>query len=419
MSRLSIWTISFEAWKERPILGYGQENFSYIYASKFIPEKMWMLESWYDRSHDVFFDWLVAAGALGLISYLALYVVALWLMWRRKSEMPLRERAILTGALVGYFVHNIFVFDNLISYILFFFLLAYIAWKTGNRGDIQSGKSVSDDQMNMLYLPVVALIFVAVLYTMVYRPFMVNRLLVRGLDINRLIQSMPFADAVAVQQQAFEKAISLHVVGSEEAREQFLQTTVRMSQITIPADVSVEDRQKSVQALNNLITSARKDVEASYEAHQNDVRMLSIYGMFYNGINDGVSAEKVLTRAHEIAPKKQLVSFDLVRAYLIQGKTNEAYALAKETYDLAPAYGDAAKMYLLASVYAKKWNETKAYLASKNMVVPFDSDILSGLVSTKQITLAIQLLNDFKKTNPQYTTQVDAYIKELLASPVR
>jgi O-antigen ligase len=418
-SRLSIWKISYEAWKEKPILGYGQENFSYIYASKFIPEKMWNLESWYDRSHDVFFDWLVAAGALGLLSYLSLYVVALWLMWRKGSAMPARERAILTGALAGYFVHNIFVFDNLISYILFFFLLSYIAWKTGARGDVQNGKHISEDQMNMLYLPIVAIVALVSLYTVIYKPYMVNRLLVRGLDVNRLVQKMPFAEAVRVQQISFEKAIALHVGGSEEAREQFYQTTLRMSQVTIPEDVPAEDKQKSVQVLSTLVASARKDIETSYEAHKNDVRMLSIYGMFYNGINDGVSAEKVLSRAHELAPKKQLVSFDLIRAYLIQGKNAEAYALAKETYDFAPEYGTAAKMYQLAAVYAGKWNEAKAYIASKGQPTTFDADVLSAMVATKQIGLAIQLLNDLKKMSPEYAAQVDAYIKQLLAAPAK
>lgn len=418
-SRLSIWTISLEAWKERPILGYGQDNFSYIYASKFLPEKMWNLESWYDRSHNVFFDWLVAAGALGLIAYLSLYAIALWLMWRKKNDMPFREKAILTGALAGYFVHNIFVFDNLLSYILFFFLLAYIAFRTGARGEVHNGKVASDDQMNMLYLPAVGILLIATMYVLVHRPFVVNKNLVKGLDINRLIQTMSFADAVKVQQAAFEKAIALHTLGSEEAREQYLQTTVRIAQVTIPDDVPAEDKLKSVQAINALIEGARKDIENSYEAHKNDVRMLSIYGMFYNGIGDGVSAEKVLTQAHMIAPKKQLVSFDLVRAYLLVGKTNEAYTLARETFDSAPVYGDAAKIYLLSSVYAKKWGEARVYLTSKGQTVPFDADILSALVSTKQITLAIQLLNELKQTSPEYTAQVDAYIKQLLAAPAK
>jgi len=196
-----------------------------------------------------------------------------------------------------------------------------------------------------------------------------------------------------------------------------LQTAIRMAQVTIPAEVSAEDRQKTVQALNDLVAGVRKDIDTSLETHQNDVRMLSIYGMFYLGINDGVAAETILARAHALAPKKQLVSFDLVRAYLLQNKTSEAYALARETFDLAPEYVQAGKIYLLASVYDKKWNEARAYVASRGTVVPFDSDILAALVATKQTTLAIALLNELKKTNPEYTAQVDAYIKQLLASP--
>jgi O-antigen ligase len=419
MSRLSIWKISYEAWKERPILGYGQENFSYIYASKFIPEKMWNLESWYDRSHDVFFDWLIAGGILGLLSYLSLYVVAMWLMWRKASPMPYNERAIITGLLAGYFIHNIFVFDNLISYIHFFFLLSYIAWKTGTRGEVHAGKAVSEDTINTMFAPAAGILFLATAYFMVWQPFMVNRNLVRGLDITRLVQNMPFADAVKVQQASFQKAIAARTAGSEEAREQFLQTAIRMIQVNIPADVSAEDKQKTVQALNDLIVSARTDIENSYDAYANDVRMLSIYGMFYLGVNDGVSAEKVLSRAHELAPNKQLISFDLVRAYLTQNKTVEAYTLAKETFDLAPEYGQAAKMYLLAGVYAKKWSEATSYIASKGQKVSFDPDILSGMVATKQTTLAIQYLSELKKTNPEYAAQVDAYIKELLAGTAK
>jgi O-antigen ligase len=419
MSRLSIWKISFEAWKERPVLGYGQENFSNIYAEKFIPEKMWNLESWYDRSHDVFFDWLVAAGALGLISYLALYVVALWVMWGKKNDMPFRERAILTGALAGYFVHNIFVFDNLVSYILFFLLLAYIAFRTGTRGEVERGVVVSQDKMNMLYAPLTGIVLLVVIYMMIYRPFMVNRLLVRGLDVNRLVQNMSFADAVKVQQAAFEQAVALNTLGTEEAREQFLQTTVRMSQVTIPDDVPLADKQKTVQALNDLITSARQEVINAYPTHKDDVRALSIYGMFYNGIGDGISAEKVLSEAHTLAPKKQLISFDLIRAYLLQNKVQDAYTLAQQTFDIAPVYPDAAKYYLITAAYAKKWEEARTHVVAAGQTVQFDTDALSALISTKQTTLAIQFLNDLKASNPQYAAQVDAYIKQILAGTAK
>lgn len=414
-SRLSIWKISYEAFKERPILGYGQDNFITIFASKFDPVKMSNLEPWYDRSHDVFFDWLIAAGALGLISYLSLYAVALWLMWFKKHDMPFREKAILTGALAGYFVHNVFVFDNLMSYIVFILLLAYIAMRTDARGGITHGKIPNDETINYVWSPLVGVAFLATLYFVVYQPVRVNHLLVQGLDINRLIQSMSFADAVKVQQDAFTKAIAMHTTGSEEAREQFLQTTVRMAQVTIPEDVPAEDKQRTAQALNSLIGAARADVEASYDSHKDDVRALSIFGSFYIGVGDGVSAERVLSRAHELAPNKQLISFDLVRAYLLENKMDQAYQLSKETFDLAPEYKDAAKVYLLTSVYAKKWSEGKAYVTSKGGDTSFDPDVLNALVNSKQTQLAIQYLNELKKEHPEYGSQVDAYIKQLLA----
>lgn len=417
MSRLSIWKISYEAFKERPILGYGQDNFDYIFARKFIPEKMWMLEAWYDRSHDVFFDWLVAAGLLGLIAYLSLYVIALYLMWIRKNDMPFKEKAILTGALAGYFVHNIFVFDNLISYVLFFALLAYIAFRTGTRGEVHGGTPVREDTMNMLWLPLVGVVLVAMQYYVNYVPLHVNQLLVKGLDVNRLMQTMQFKDVVQVQKQAFQQAVAAHTLGSTEAREQFMQSAARMAQINIPSDISAQDRQVAVSAIGDLVNAARQDASDSYEANKDNVRMLSIYGMFFNGIGDGSSAEKILSRAHDLAPKKQLISFDLTRAYLLEGKNDQAYELAKQTYELAPAYTDAARVFVLAAVYDKKWNDMSATLAAQGQTTPFDADVLNALVGTGQTSLAIQLLNQLKTTNPQYAGQIDTYIKQLLAAP--
>lgn len=414
-SRLAIWQISFEAWKERPILGYGQDNFSYIYARKFIPEKMWNLEAWYDRSHDVFFDWLVAGGILGLLSYLSLYFVALYLMWRRKNEMSFREKAILTGVIAGYFVHNIFVFDNMTSYILFFALLAYISTRTKENHDIHhKGFSISEEQINLLYAPAIGILLVVAFYYVNYKPFLVDKYLIQGMDINRLIQKMPFAEAVKVQEDSFVKAIGLNTLGSEETREQFLQMGVRLAQVNIPQDISEADRKASLDAVQSFIKAVRDDIDASLPTHKEDVRMLSIYGTFYNGTGDPVSAEKILYLAHTLAPKKQLISFDLIRAYLMQNKMGEAYSLATETYDDQPIYPTAAKWYALAAVYAGKWNEARAHMLEKGQIMPFDQDVLKALVDTKQIGLAIQLLNEFKKTNPEYSAQIDNYIKQLI-----
>jgi hypothetical protein len=137
--------------------------------------------------------------------------------------------------------------------------------------------------------------------------------------------------------------------------------------------------------------------------------------MFYNGIGDPVNGEQVLTLAHNIAPKKQLISFDLIRSYLLESKYKEAYALATQTYDLEPAYQDAQKWYVLSAVYAGAFKEARSHVMANGQTIPFDGDVLNAIVSTGQIPLAIELLNEVKKESPQYSQQIDAYIKNLLA----
>jgi O-antigen ligase len=414
-SRLSMWKISYDAWKEKPLLGYGQDNFSYIFARKFMPEKMCNLEPWYDRSHDVFFDWLVAAGALGLITYLSLYGVAMWFMWKQENGIPLSEKALLTGALVGYFIHNVFVFDNLISYILFFTLLAYITVRSRKEALPTGHQLVNNDNMNLLIIPVVGLGLLITLYCVNYRPIVANHLVIRAMSLGEYAKTMPFADAVKLSQDSFTQAIAMNTLGSEEAREQFLQMAVRVGQIKLPDTLPQGDKQAAVTAINNYLLAARKDILASFEEHKEDVRMLSIYGMFFNGTNDPVSAETALKQAYQFAPNKQLLAFDLVRSLLMQKKFTEAYDLALHTYDLSITCNDALKWYMMAAAYAGKYDEAHAYAVSKGQTPVVDVDTIAGVVNAGQVRTAISMLEEYKKANPTQAVQIDAYINQLLA----
>lgn len=418
-SRLSMWKISYQAWKERPILGYGQDNFTTVFASKFIPEKMWFLEPWYDRSHDVFFDWLIAAGILGLLSYLSLYVVAFWLMWVKKNDMPLREKAILTGMLVGYFIHNVFVFDNLTSYILFALFLAYIGIRTSIAIDHVHHRAthISDENMKLLWAPLVGIVLVVTQYFVNYRPLLVNKLLLQGLDANRLMQTMSFSDVLKVQLESFQQAINMNTLGSTEAREQFSQTALRMSLVNIPAEVPPEERKVIVERMNEFIGAVKDDITKTFPRYKNDARMLSIFGIFYNGIGDAASAETILTQAHTIAPSKQLISFDLIRSYLIQKKYAEAYALSRETYELARVNTDAMKWYLISALYSGSYKEAKQNILTTRDSIPFDEDLLNSAMSLGQVSVAVEMLNDLKKARPEVAAQVDAFLKQIQSAP--
>lgn len=415
MSRLSIWTISYEAFKEKPLLGYGQDNFSHIFAAKFIPEKMWNLEPWYDRSHNVFFDWLVAAGVLGLASYLSLFVVAFYLMWNKKSLMPHRERAILSGAFIGYFVHNIFVFDNLTSYIIFFTLLVYVIVRS--KGDAPE-VHVKDSDASVLE-PVVFIALLVSLYYMVYQPYHVSTLTVRAMDINRYIQTMPFSDVLKQSQDAFLAAIDMNTLGSLEAEEQFMQVGPKLALVTLPATLSPNERAVATQAINGLVDAIKTHISSVYEKKKNDPRALAIFGNALGTLGAFAEAEPILVQANTIAPKKQLISFDLIRTYLALGKYPQAAALAEQTYRDAPDYPDAVKWYLTSAALAHTYEAAEATIAADGKMIPADADVVRALVTSGQVKLALNLLANIKKANPQYTAEIDAFIKEILAQPIK
>ena len=123
-TRFTIWNMAFKGVLERPLTGYGQEGFNYIF-NKYYDPSLYKQEQWFDRAHNAFIDWLSAGGLPAFLLYLSLFGSAILLLWK-SSELSRPERIALTAALVGYAIHNFFVFDNLYSYIYFFALLALI-----------------------------------------------------------------------------------------------------------------------------------------------------------------------------------------------------------------------------------------------------------------------------------------------------
>ncbi len=116
--------MALEGVAERPIVGWGQEGFNYVF-NKYYDPSLYAQEAWFDRAHNAFIDWLTAGGIPAFLLYLSLFGTAITLLWR-SSELSRPERIALTAALVGYGVHNLFVFDNLYSYVYFFVILALI-----------------------------------------------------------------------------------------------------------------------------------------------------------------------------------------------------------------------------------------------------------------------------------------------------
>jgi O-antigen ligase len=121
LPRLRAWGTVWQGFAERPVFGWGQENFNVV-VTKFHPAPMDEPNQWYDRAHNQFLDWLIAGGFPMFALYVSLFALAGWAVI--VSSLSILARAALVGLLAAYIFNNLLFFDGLICAMYFWLSLA-------------------------------------------------------------------------------------------------------------------------------------------------------------------------------------------------------------------------------------------------------------------------------------------------------
>lgn len=420
-----VWPMAIKGWQERPIFGWGQENFNYIFNANYNPE-MWPHEQWFDRAHSVFLDWLTASGAVGLLAYISLYIISIIAIW--KSTLSIAEKSVLTGLIVGYAIHNVFVFDNLASYAFFFAILGFTgSLKEGKPIKLFGTKAVHLDVVEHVVAPVVIIVLVFGLYFLNVRPLQANV---------RLLGSLQSCNSAKPEVVTFENALSVNsYMANQEVREQLLSCTGNVVQ------GSYSDSTK-----RSFLDLTEKEIKAQIEATPKDARIYTLAGVFMNSIGNFSEAEKYLTEAIKLSPHKQSIVIQLVFAKANLGKNEEALALIKEAYDLTPENPQVKVTYAslfvltnreaegrqvlkdqpelfesetIASIYVAIKQYSKAIALYKKLIIQDPGNVqLQGTLAQVQyqaglINQAIETLRAIAKEHPEYKSGIDAAIKQM------
>ena len=343
-ARFYIWNIGLRGFLERPILGWGQENFLQVFAKHYDP-RLYDQEPWFDRSHNLIFDWLINAGILGLISYLSLFVIFFMNLYRawKSKVLDIREGVVLLLALIAYFIQNLFVFDNFNTYIIFFALLAYLDF-LGREADSAKDKAVQVDQNKVMPSIIAATIILIAMSGIIYfvniRPANAAKGIIDGLQA-----TADQTDPVNKTLTAFKQALDLNTFGEAEVLEQLARvSTTLMNQ---PMDNRIK-----AQFLN--FSSAR--LESYLERFPNDIRVHLFTGALYAASASFNPQGLTKGREHfeiglKLSPKKQSVLFVLADNYLRLGASDKALELLNRAVDLEPkdfeAQTNKAIIYLL------------------------------------------------------------------------
>ncbi|MFQ6028385.1 MAG: O-antigen ligase family protein, partial [Dehalococcoidia bacterium] len=140
-NRLPAIQAGFNGFLERPLLGWGPENFGAAFDRHADPDIFQQGSFTQDRAHNVIFEELVTKGILGFGAFLALWGVLVWAVVR--SRRPVREEVLryaVLGALVGYLTQSMFFFDTTSILLLWSLLVAWVGWQEVRQPQPQAGE---------------------------------------------------------------------------------------------------------------------------------------------------------------------------------------------------------------------------------------------------------------------------------------
>ncbi len=131
-SRFIFWDIAEKAIKEKPILGWGPDNYPVVYQKYFDPnlylQSDTTVEIWNDRAHNVIFDTGVSGGYPAIILYLGVLVSLVLGIYRAFILRGITrfQASVLLGLVVAYFFQNLFVFDSQMSLMVYFIFIGSV-----------------------------------------------------------------------------------------------------------------------------------------------------------------------------------------------------------------------------------------------------------------------------------------------------
>jgi O-antigen ligase/cytochrome c-type biogenesis protein CcmH/NrfG len=385
--RGTIWGMAWEGVKERPVLGWGQGNFNYVFNEQYDPF-LFNQEQWFDRAHNIVFDWLIAGGFLGLIAYFGIFIACLyylvWVPFRNKEDQTFTvlERGVLLGILAGYMTHNLVVFDNLISYIFFAMILALIHARVGLPYKALEKVKIDTTLFNQFMVPAGVIVVFVVVYT-VHVP---------GMQAAKDIIDAYRVQAPAAKLAAFERALSRDSFAHQEITEQLSQQAMGiMNNPQVPPEVRQEFITRSEQELNKLVAEK-----------PGDARVHVFFSSFYRAIGEPGKALEQIELAEALSPRKATIIMQRAILEYTTGDIAAARDTFKQAYDLDTRNDEALVYYAGTLFLTEEASEAKALVTDERLMQLFaQNDFLVSAVNTAGDTAFLAELYEIRaKVNP-------------------
>ncbi len=398
-SRLLVWKMSWQGWQERFWLGWGQENFNIPFTKYFSSELPLTRDLWYDRVHNIVFDTAITSGALGLSSYLAIFFTAIFSLLRLIPKLKDKRNITLclgmAGLLLVYFIQDLFVFDMVSSYMMFFLSLAFISFILYQREE--EVQLESKTRKNILGIAAGGLLIALSVFSIFYfnvQPARASRAAVRGM-------SYPLGPAL----EAFQQSSSYSPMTKVEVPEQL---SMRMIGFFNQGGQDETLLKVGLQLAENAMKENISSYPLDFRSYLFLGKNYETYARLTGDATKAVLGEEVLIKAIALSPKNQQGYWNLAQIKFLEGKNDEGLALFKQAVDLEPRY--AQSRWYLALAYGGV-NEYSKALQEVKEAEKMGFDWSTDYTRIKQVIGIYKNLGDLNSIVPLYeliVTKFDA-----------
>jgi O-antigen ligase len=328
--RLAVWNIGIKGLEEKPLLGWGPENYELVFARHFdsrifLPE--YGNDLWYDRAHNIVIDTLATRGILGLISYAAIFGGALYVLWKKflSDKIYFVTAGVFTSLLLSYFLQNLTVFDMISSYMMFMIVLGFISSLEQEEDENVVSENKPMDNKRMAMIVLVLILFASSFFYFVFKPLKSSNYMIKAIRSEEVHERIGF----------YEKALETSPLGKYQMREVLERDAYAFLNQEVINRTSIERRKE---VLDFVAQELEKNIEESPLLFSSYLKLGRVYNIYARAV-DGSKldrASEVLEKAIEISPTHQQGYWYLSQVKLFQGDLERAIELTEKAIELEP-----------------------------------------------------------------------------------
>jgi len=338
--RILNWQIALEAFTDRPIFGYGPENFQVAF-NKHYDFRIGRGDSWFDRVHNQFIEPLATGGIVMFSFYIFLLASVFYTIFKIAKKVKILS-FLLGSIFLAYIIQGMFLFDTLPVYLGLFPFLAFVVYiyKEYYAEKPKEIKKESGFKWKRPILFATACACLFGIYTTVFLPYTASASAIQfmaGTEQGYYEQAIPFAKTAFAVNSPYTYWELRKRIGW-----QFLNV--------IDGDSKFTDQE--VRDLGSIYDIVVPELERFVEAKPYDPQIYYVLSRIYRlsyiklGKNDLTKAKDLLNRAFTYSSTRVEYYNEMAQVLLLEGKFSESENFLKEYVD---------RMKLISFDYFSPW----------------------------------------------------------------